>query len=308
MTEVARRIREIATPVLWRIVRSGPPVLYGLGVVGVPAGVLLLSGGISTIFFWLCALLWIPIVVIAGSLPLLLPVLIILVPLVFAVEKLSRGRVTSEVIVPPVWIVAWVIQYVRIAELPTPDHLNLPTSNENLGVLIVLVAAAVASGLLLFAGGSLESWINRTRPRPRRIWTPPITVLEPTTSGTTPLTGWRAWRWEGGVLNGVFAQWESSTFIAECDSCEEIPGWDDRCGVYAVKDIALVPAFHGPVVLGKVEMSGIVIEHEAGYRASHVTITDLWVDDPMIGVEVADRYPDVRVHLGHPMAIEGVTK
>lgn len=308
MSEIARRIAAVAAPILWRFASAGPPVLYGLGIVGVPVAVLFLTGGPSTFFFWVWALIWIPVIVIFGFFPLGLLALIVLLPLAFIVEKLSRGRFTSEVVAPPFWFVAWGILFVRNAELPVTENLSLPTSNENLGVLIVLASALVASWLLLLAGEHVKHWIDRSRPRPRTSWTPPTTTLEPATPESTPLIGWRAWKWQSGALRGVMASWESSTFIAECDSCDEIPGWGDRCGVYAVKEIEFVPRFDPPVVIGKVELAGLVIEHDAGYRASHVTITDLWVDDPTVGVEVADRYPDVRVHLGHPVTTEGATK
>jgi hypothetical protein len=54
-----------------------------------------------------------------------------------------------------------------------------------------------------------------------------------------------------------------------------------------------------------VELSGLVIEHEDGYRASHVRILDLWTTSPTIADMLRARYPEVNVHRAQPPADEG---
>ncbi len=55
-----------------------------------------------------------------------------------------------------------------------------------------------------------------------------------------------------------------------------------------------------PDVVGRVELSGLVIEHESGYRASNARILDLWTESPIIADWLSKLYPDVSVHRGDP--------
>lgn len=51
------------------------------------------------------------------------------------------------------------------------------------------------------------------------------------------------------------------------------------------------------VVIGMVELSGLVIEHEEGYRAKQARIIEVWVEDsPETARAIAARYPEVQVH------------
>ena len=53
-------------------------------------------------------------------------------------------------------------------------------------------------------------------------------------------------------------------------------------------------------VYGRVELTGLVIEHELGYRASHARIIELFVDSPDLARQIRMRYPDVTVHTSDP--------
>jgi hypothetical protein len=57
---------------------------------------------------------------------------------------------------------------------------------------------------------------------------------------------------------------------------------------------------YGSTIVGKVDLWGRVVEHEDGYRASHASITELWVDDVHVARWIARTYPEVRVWLGSP--------
>jgi hypothetical protein len=79
----------------------------------------------------------------------------------------------------------------------------------------------------------------------------------------------------------------------------EVPGWSHTCGIYAVKDIASIFAARGNCIAGIVELSGLVIEHDDGYRAEEARIIELWVDESVaVAQAIAVRYPEVTVH--HP--------
>lgn len=123
--------------------------------------------------------------------------------------------------------------------------------------------------------------------RPGEYWTP------------VPVIGWRAWMWTGAELHGYRQPWTGSEFAARCDTCSEIPGQDHGCGVYAVIDRHQLSAFSRPlsaseVVVGKVELAGLVIEHERGFRAERARIVELWAP-PRLVATVSARYPDVPV-------------
>jgi hypothetical protein len=59
-------------------------------------------------------------------------------------------------------------------------------------------------------------------------------------------------------------------------------------------------------VYGRVELTGMVIEHDYGYRASHARIVELFVDSPHLAEQIQVRYPDVRVHTTGPT--QGATR
>lgn len=92
-------------------------------------------------------------------------------------------------------------------------------------------------------------------------------------------------------MHGQF--WDTSVFDAICRRCEEPPGWDCRCGVYATKGSAW--AFTEGTISGRVELTGLVIEHETGYRAERARIVELVVETEEQERLIARRYPDVPV-------------
>lgn len=130
----------------------------------------------------------------------------------------------------------------------------------------------------------LASQVARSSPPPdpEAFWSP------------VPVVGWRVWRWTGNELHGARMPWNGPWFQATCPRCPEVPGWDHTCGVYAVKEPAdltrMVRTVLQPlVVLGRVELTGLVVEHEAGYRAESGRIVELLVH-PSIEALVAARY------------------
>jgi hypothetical protein len=140
---------------------------------------------------------------------------------------------------------------------------------------------------------------------PRRV--PPIrwNVEEPDEEfwSPTPVAGWRIWAWNGQYLRGAWEFWPRARHTARCSTCQDVPGWSHTCGIYAVIDRADLRLFRaGPAtVVGRVELSGLVIEHDRGYRATHARIAELWVPD---SVSVTDaigwRYPGVTIHQRPP--------
>src|SRR5690554_3046331 len=146
----------------------------------------------------------------------------------------------------------------------------------------------------------------------KRRWAPTEESEEPAADlgeeywSPTAITAWRAWGWTGHVLRGVWQPWTSSTFVAECLDCEEVPSDSHTCGVYAFKNVSDVVAMTGRragLVIGRVELSGLVIEHERGYRAEQVKMVELMAP-PSIAAAVQAAYPDVPVR---SRLLEGVS-
>lgn len=123
-------------------------------------------------------------------------------------------------------------------------------------------------------------------PVPEEYWSPEVIVA------------WRAWRWNGTVLKGVWREWPTPRFEASCDHCSDVPSWQHRCGIYAIKSRSdlghHILHFHGIYVYGRVDLSGSVIEHETGYRSSHAEIVEL-VAPPDLVAEIQLAYPSVPV-------------
>ncbi|MFP3881380.1 MAG: hypothetical protein ACLFRT_13375 [Actinomycetota bacterium] len=108
----------------------------------------------------------------------------------------------------------------------------------------------------------------------------------------TPVTGFRVWRIEDNRVKGNQLPWPTPTMASRC--LRDIPGEDlphpvDRCGppacgVYAVKGLDMFPAdvANGEIrrsVVGLVAMSGKVVEHDEGYRASSATAIAIAAND-----------------------------
>jgi hypothetical protein len=180
---------------------------------------------------------------------------------------------------------------------------RLPSEDPGLGTVMVMGMAAVAYTAVHLATRRLVP--PETRP-PRAPTSGPapwvITTPEPGEEFWSPdeIEGWRVWAWTGKILKGSFERdWPSSEMEADCVVCVDPPGWDCPCGIYAMKDRRAVPPSRpGSVIVGKVAMSGRVIEHEDGYRASHARITAVWIDDVETARRVALAYPEVRVWSG----------
>lgn len=129
---------------------------------------------------------------------------------------------------------------------------------------------------------------------------PPEPGLEEEFWSPEVVRAWRVWTWDAETLHGRWTAWLSETLTARCDHCEEVPGWQHPCGIYATKDRLDLWVFGhwrcAVLVVGQVELSGLVIEHERGYRAEQARITHLWVDgDAELAEALRDRYPGVVV-------------
>ena len=150
-----------------------------------------------------------------------------------------------------------------------------------------------------------------TARRPSRALVDPAPEPDEEFWSPTAIEAWRAWRWDGNRLHGMLVPWPSARLKAICSRGHETPGWDCGCGIYAVKDPAHIPRFGlgAEAIYGRVELSGLVIEHEAGYRAQVATITHLWVTEPSLQDVVQAAYPtvDVRVLEGpvEDLSVEG---
>lgn len=95
-----------------------------------------------------------------------------------------------------------------------------------------------------------------------------------------PVIGFRLWHWRDGGLHGAWEQWKTVTKEASCRHDGDLPHSDGSCGrlgcgVYAAKSveslIAEVADAHG-FVAGVVELTGKIVEHEAGYRAARAEV------------------------------------
>jgi hypothetical protein len=117
----------------------------------------------------------------------------------------------------------------------------------------------------------LEDTIDRVRRDHGEGWSP------------TPVLGYRLWSWRDGGIHGAWERWATPTKTATCRSGDdEIPHSDGRCGrlgcgVYAGKDLRALleehtrPGSHG-YLAGSVELTGKVVEHEHGYRATRADV------------------------------------
>jgi hypothetical protein len=185
------------------------------------------------------------------------------------------------------------------------DGARLPSEDAGLGAVLVIAMAALAYTFVHLLTGRLARPEPRPLPRPTSGPTPWITTPpEPSEVFWSPdvIEGWRVWAWTGKVLKGSFEhEWPTRSMEAECVVCADPPGWDCPCGIYAMKDLCtLPPPRPGSAIVGKVEMSGRVVEHEEGYRASQARMTEIWVEDPETARRVAVAYPEVSVWLGSP--------
>lgn len=104
----------------------------------------------------------------------------------------------------------------------------------------------------------------------------------------TPVRGFRAWRIIRGRVYGAKMAWNRPLMEAKCLQMidgEDLPHSDSRCGqppcgVYALKDLDklysdVIGDGDQDIVIGVVDLTGKVIEHDLGYRAQHAEVTAL---------------------------------
>lgn len=97
-----------------------------------------------------------------------------------------------------------------------------------------------------------------------------------------PIVAYRGWTWDpvAGLLQGVYARWESSTYVATHGATHRAPGWNCRCGINAFKDSYMAARTDNDwPILGKIQLTGMVIEHERGYRGEIGEILELAIYD-----------------------------
>jgi hypothetical protein len=134
-----------------------------------------------------------------------------------------------------------------------------------------------------------------------------MSIPEPPDSETLwtneKIVAYRGWEWltDEKVLRGAYGNWDTSTLrgVHQDDpGLHKSPHWGCLCGVNAYKD---VPDARNYPILGQVELSGVVIEYDAGYRAEvgHIIHLAVWTGYlEMVDLNVQDlrdKYPDVIV-------------
>lgn len=152
----------------------------------------------------------------------------------------------------------------RIEELEK----ELAGARNELGAVRAEIEGSRATGALL-----IEQILDRVRIDQGEGWSP------------TPFRGFRIWRIHEKAIWGNQVVWPEPTMVSRC--LRSIPGDDvphsmtkcgpPACGIYAVKSLDLFPpdvaatAIRDSVV-GVVAMSGKIMEHELGYRASRASV------------------------------------
>lgn len=269
----------------------------------------LATGGTAAVSFWGSALVWA--VPVAVGLALLVMCtwmpLAVVGAIAGAVCPRRLGTHVAEAV--EIWsrrvlaAGAWMAAFTTVAVPVAADNASrapshLPFTETGWGTY---VAGLGGVALVMAAGRAGRRGGRRLAPLPRP--PPPPQPHDTSTElfwSPTAVTGWRRWAWDGSVLHGYWSAWSENTKVAVCESCVEVPGWAHTCGIYAVKDPGGVDAaFANRVgatafVAGRVEMTGLVIEHDRGYRAERARIIELVVPAGIAGA-VAERYPDVVV-------------
>lgn len=94
-----------------------------------------------------------------------------------------------------------------------------------------------------------------------------------------PVIGYRGWEWSGRYLSGAYIEWKSAKLVGEHHNDPNkhpSPQWDCLCGVNTYKDPLSARNFP---VLGKIALTGNVIEFEHGYRGQYGEILELAIDE-----------------------------
>jgi hypothetical protein len=156
------------------------------------------------------------------------------------------------------------------------------------------LVAAVA--LLFLPLRVLPATIEQIVLRPRSYRPlPPNDVVVEDVSSSEPIVAWRVWSLSGDTLRGHHGKlWLDRVLDAECPRCLEVPGVGCSCGIYASKGGGADPPRwvepDNSSIPGRVELSGIVIEHELGYRAQRARILELWAPDFWTAAALERRY------------------
>lgn len=287
----------------------GRVALILAAVVGVPMLVVVLTGGQSSVVYWIDVAMFSLFAYTIGFWPLWVLLAVPLGLVTWVVGKFSSvaAERIGRYFTPVVWILGGTSAFLVMG--PTPEQgVALPTGWPRVGALLVMAGASLLSAGLLVAMRRIQmptqDLATRNLPRPPLPWIASGLTEEPEEEfwSPEPVIAWRGWLWTGSVLRGVVTEWPRQEFEAWCEECVEPPGWHHACGIYAVSRPSNLKAmFIGkPDVVGRVELSGLVIHHEIGYRASHARILDLWTPSPFIADWLSDLYPDANVHCGDP--------
>ena len=280
-------------------------------VAGVPVLVVFVTGGQSSVIYWIDVAMFSLFAYTIGFWPLWIVLVVPFGLVTWLVGKFSPAAAEriGRYFTPVIWILGGTSAFLVMG--PTPDEgVALPAVNPRLGSLLVMLGASLLSAGLLVAVRRIQmptqdlAPMMLSRPLTPLPWHAMPEVEEPAEEfwSPDPVIAWRAWQWTGSVLRGVVTEWRNQRFVAWCDHCQEAPGWDHPCGVYGVPRPSQVDdMFPGrPDVVGRVELSGLVIEHETGYRASKARILDLWTRSAFVADQLATLYPDVNIHRGDP--------
>jgi hypothetical protein len=291
--------------------KVGRTLLVLAAVAGVPLLVVALTGGQSSVIYWIDVAMFSLFAYTIGFWPLWIVLVVPLGAVTWLVGKFSRPAADriGRYFTPVVWILGGTSAFLVMGPTPT-EGVALPTGYPRVGALLVLLGGSLLSAGLLVVVRRIQMptqdlaplAISRSlTPLP---WTAAPQTVEPTEEYWSPdaVIAWRAWQWTGSVLRGVVTEWRTQRFVAWCDYCDEAPGWDHPCGIYGVpRPSEVTEMFPGkPDVVGRVALSGLVIEHESGYRASRARILDLWTRSAFVADQLSTLYPDVNVHRGDP--------
>jgi hypothetical protein len=284
-----------------------PMVARALGAILVAAVAIASTGGLSAVGFWATIVAdYLSVIVASVGLGVALVPVLPLIPVGRMIRRAfpAWGKRLDLAIRAVVALIPGTL-YFLWGEPVAAGVARLPSEDPRLGAVMVIVGAALAYTGIHLLSAQLAVPERFPKPRPSSGPTPwRVTAQEPAEEfwSPDPVAAWRTWKWNGRVLKGSFERdWPSDLMEADCVVCSEPPGWDCPCGIYAMKDHRPLPVVRpGSAIIGKVALSGRVIEHEEGYRGSHARITDLWVDDPLAARWIALTYPEVRVWLGSP--------
>lgn len=284
------RARAFGRRIPVRTARSIQLLVFGLWVAGVATTGALLGGGGGG---GLLTMLANSILIAASAVPVGLMALFASIPVVLLLYLLRHvwTSMPDYVLSLPAPIIGAVLMPLFLSSDLGAD---VPYDMHPVGYWILVLVWCAGGLAALLPTFEVIDWFEppRTLPavRPLPRWTDP----EPDEAFWSPtaVVGWRGWTWSNGALHGMWLEWPTPSLTAGCrHGCEKPPRWSCTCGIYATMDRNHVT--HGNV-LGEVELTGRVVEHEHGYRAQHARILTLYAPRH-IAKQVAEAYPDVEV-------------